>query len=156
MVRYLLGVRDAAERLAHPERLEERSRSMVRAGGLIPRRALDWERRRQPAVARRLQEVFRTADILLTQVVTRPSLPAGLGGVGALESLLTAGRFVPFPGAWNLTGQPAASVPVGLAASGVPLAVQLVGRPNEEGTLLSLAGQLEAERPWAHLRPPVS
>jgi amidase len=34
--------------------------------------------------------------------------------------------------------------------------VQLVGRPNDEGTLLSLAAQIEAERPWAHRRPPLS
>jgi amidase len=63
---------------------------------------------------------------------------------------------VPFPGAWNLTGQPAASVPAGLGEGGVPVAVQLVARPGDETTLLSLAAQLEAERPWADLRPPVS
>jgi amidase len=45
-------------------------------------------------------------------------------------------------------------VPAGFAADGLPLAVQLVGRPGDEGTLLSLAAQLEAERPWAADRPP--
>ncbi|MDQ3759952.1 MAG: amidase family protein, partial [Actinomycetota bacterium] len=51
---------------------------------------------------------------------------------------------------------PAASVPVGFSKCGLPLAVQLVGRPNDEATLLSLAAQLERERPWADKRPPVS
>jgi amidase len=48
------------------------------------------------------------------------------------------------------------SVPMGFAADGLPLAVQVIGRPGDESTLLSLAGQLEAERPWADRRPPIS
>ena len=48
------------------------------------------------------------------------------------------------------------SVPTGFAGDGLPLAVQIIGRPGEEATLLSLAGQLEAERPWADARPPIS
>jgi amidase len=47
------------------------------------------------------------------------------------------------------------SVPAGFAPSGMPLAVQIVGRPGDEATLLSLAAQLEAERPWADQRPPL-
>jgi amidase len=49
---------------------------------------------------------------------------------------------------WNVSGNPAASVPVGLAADGLPLAVQLVGRIGDEATLLSLSAQLERARPW--------
>jgi amidase len=47
-------------------------------------------------------------------------------------------------------------VPAGFAADGMPLAVQLIAPPGEEGRILSLAAQLEAERPWADARPPVS
>jgi amidase len=47
-------------------------------------------------------------------------------------------------------------VPVNLSPAGLPVAVQLVGRPDDEGTILSLAAQLEAARPWAERRPPVS
>ena len=50
---------------------------------------------------------------------------------------------------WNVTGNPAASVPAGVAADGLPLAVQLVGRHDDETTLLSLSAQIEAARPWA-------
>ena len=60
---------------------------------------------------------------------------------------------MPYTGIWNLTGQPACSVPAGFAADGLPRAVQLMGRPNDEATLLSLAAQIEAERPWAQQRP---
>jgi amidase len=57
---------------------------------------------------------------------------------------------------WNLTGQPAAAVPAGVDDAGMPLSVQLIGQPNEEATLLSLAAQMEAERPWADLRPAIT
>ena len=63
---------------------------------------------------------------------------------------------MPYNGVWNVTGQPAASVPAGFGADGLPRAVQLVGRAGDEATLLSLAAQLEAERPWAEQRPPAS
>jgi amidase len=64
-------------------------------------------------------------------------------------------RVYPFTGVWNYTGQPAAAVPAGFTPHGLPLSVQLVGRPNDEATLLSLATQIEAERPWAERRPPI-
>jgi amidase len=47
------------------------------------------------------------------------------------------------------------SVPAGFSPDGLPLAVQIVGRPGDEATLLSLAAQIEAERPWADRRPPL-
>jgi amidase len=53
---------------------------------------------------------------------------------------------------WNVTGNPAASVPAGVGPDGLPLAVQLVGRHGEEGTLLTLAAGLERARPFP--RPP--
>jgi amidase len=62
----------------------------------------------------------------------------------------------PFTVPWNFVGQPAASVPAGFTADGLPLAVQLCGRPNDEPTLLSLAAQIESERPWADMTPPLA
>ena len=57
---------------------------------------------------------------------------------------------------WNHTGQPAAAVPAGFTDDGLPLSVSLIGKPESEPLLLSLAAQIEAERPWADRRPPVS
>jgi amidase len=55
-----------------------------------------------------------------------------------------------------VTGQPAAVVPWGLDGDGIPTSIQIVGRPFDEATLLSLGAQIESARPWAHRRPPVS
>ena len=71
-----------------------------------------------------------------------------------MRTLMGQAMTYPFTAHWNATGHPAASVPAGLSANGIPLAVQLIGRPNDEGTLLSLSAQLEAERGWPGLRPP--
>jgi amidase len=63
---------------------------------------------------------------------------------------------VPFQAMFNVTGQPAAVVPWGLDGHGIPTSIQLVGRPFDEATLLSLAAQIESARPWSQRRPPLS
>jgi amidase len=63
------------------------------------------------------------------------------------------GRFMPFTPLFNLTGQPAIAIPAGVGSDGLPLSVQLVGRPGAEDMLYSLAGQIEAARPWADEKP---
>jgi amidase len=69
------------------------------------------------------------------------------------EDFRRSGRFTPYTALFNVTGQPAISVPLFHGDDGLPLAVQLAGAPGREDVLLSLAGQLEAERPWADRRP---
>ena len=154
LVRYLRGAHDDASALAHPERLERRTRGIARLGGLIPRALLERALAGEAELARRLNRVFEDHDVLLTPATAAPPLRIGqLQGRGALWTLNAVGGMVPYNGVWNVTGQPAASVPAGFGADGLPRAVQLVGRPGDEVTLLSLAGQLEAERPWAQERP---
>jgi amidase len=77
----------------------------------------------------------------------------GAYGRSAPVAIDTAARFTPWTAVWNLTGQPAIAVPAGLGADGLPLSVQLVGRPGAEDLLYSLAGQIEQARPWTHRRP---
>ena len=61
--------------------------------------------------------------------MSTPAVPAGImEGRGALATYLWETEWVPFDVLWNSTGQPAASVPAGFSADGLPLAVQLVGR----------------------------
>ncbi len=152
---FLRGIRDDARAVAHPERLERRTRAMARLGALVTPALLARALATGADVARRLGRVFEDRDVLLTPVTAVPPPPIGrLQGRGALWTLSTVAGWVPYNGVWNLTGQPAASVPAGFGSDGLPRAVQLVGRVNDEATLLSLAGQLEAERPWAQQRPP--
>ena len=55
--------------------------------------------------------------------------------MSALRTLIEMARVYPYTAAWNATGQPAAAVPAGFTADGLPLSVQLVGRPGDEATL---------------------
>jgi len=155
-IRYLRGAHDDAQSLPHPERLERRTRAVARLGGLIPPALLERALAGEAALASRLNRVFETHDVLLTPATAAPAPAIGrLQGRGALWTVNTVGGWVPYNGIWNVTGQPAAAVPAGMSAEGMPRSVQLVGRPQDEATLLSLAGQLEAERSWPELRPPL-
>ncbi len=154
-VRYLCGIHDQAVTLAHPERLERRTRTMARLGGLIPRSLLERSLAGEAELTRKLNRVLEDHDVLLTPATAQPPPRIGqLQGQSALWTLNNVAGWVPYNGVWNVTGQPAASVPAGFGADGLPRAVQLVGRPADEATLLSLAAQLEVERPWAQQRPP--
>jgi amidase len=156
--RFLGGVAETVADVPHPERLERRTRGFGRLGGLLPRglyeRALGEGRAADSA---RVNAIFSDHDVLITPVMGATALPVRRWeGRGALRTVLGMSRFYPFCVPWNHLGNPAMSVPVGFAGDGMPLAVQIVGRPGEEATLLSLAAQLEAERPWAGRRPPIS
>jgi amidase len=154
LTRYLRGAHDDAAALPHPERLERRTRGIARLGGLIPPALLERALAGEAALSQRLNQVLEDHDVLLTPATA--AMPPRIGQLqdrGALWTLNTVAGWVPYNGIWNVTGQPAASVPAGFGSDGLPRAVQLVGRANDEGTLLSLAAQLEAERPWAEQRP---
>ena len=154
LVRYLRGIHDDARAMAHPERLERRTRGMARLGGLIPPALVEQALAGEADFARRLGGVLEDHDVLLTPATATPPPRIGkLQGRGAIWTLNAIAGMVPYNGVWNVTGQPVASVPAGFGSDGLPRGVQLVGRPNDEATLLSLAGQIEAERPWAEQRP---
>ncbi len=151
----LRSIHEEAATFAHPERLERRIRAIARLGGMLPPGVLDWALGRKAAYAARLNEPLADHDVLLTPVTPAP--PPRIGareGFGWLRMTLEASATVPYAACWNFTGQPACSVPAGFAADGLPRAVQLVGRPNDEATLIALAAQIEAARPWAQNRPP--
>jgi amidase len=99
-------------------------------------------------------------DVVLTPGLAEPPLT-----IGTLDpdhedpqgQFRRAGQFTPYTAGINISGQPAVAVPLAHDdETGLPIAAQLIGRPNTEGTLLALSAQLEAARPWADRRPPVS
>jgi amidase len=153
---YLRGIRDEGLSLPHPERLSAQTKGFVRLGRLFSDRRLAKVRDRQPPAAARIQALFKDFDLLLTPVTAQ--LPVEIGrwrDAGALQTLYGMSNVYPYGAAWNYTGQPAAAIPAGFTETGLPRSVMLVARPNDEATLISLAAQLEAERPWADRLPPV-
>jgi amidase len=152
--RWLRGIHDDAAKLANPRRLERRVRRLSQAGSLISLSAVARARSCEPAYTERVGRVFEDHDVLLTPTI--PELPwrtLRFEGLGPIPTTLGAADIVAFVSVWNITGQPAASVPAGFTGEGLPRAVQLVGRPHDETTLLALSAQIEAERPWADRRP---
>jgi amidase len=156
-IRYSRGIHDDVAQVPDPRVLEARTRGFGRLGAIYPA----WLARRAARLAERdvarINRIFETADVLVTPTVGETAIEVGRWAqAGALRTELGMSRTYCFTPIWNHTGQPAASVPAGFTADGLPRAVQLVGRPNDEATLISLAAQIEAERPWASEFPPVS
>ena len=152
---YLRSLYEEAARFAHPKRLERRIRALARVGGMLPESALRWALGRREQYAARLNEPLIDHDVLLTPVTPAPAPQIGANeGRGWLSTTVYASATVPYAACWNFTGQPACSVPAGFDAEGLPRAVQLIAKPNDEATLVALAAQIEAERPWAQDRPP--
>jgi amidase len=114
-----------------------------------------WLQLRQ--VARQVLRVFETLDVWLSPTLAQPALPLGILAPSADDPLAAFGKgfdITPFTPLFNLTGQPAASLPLYWNADGLPVGVQIVGRAGAETTLLQLSRQLEQARSWLHHRPP--
>ncbi|HEU5253497.1 MAG TPA: amidase [Solirubrobacterales bacterium] len=156
--RFLGGVAETVREVPHPERLESRTRGFGRLGSILPRSLYEKARTTgRAADAARVNAIFDDHDVLVMPVMGGTALPVRRWeGKGALQTVLGMSRFYPYCVPWNHLGNPAMAVPAGFSPEGMPLSFQVIGRRGEEATLLSLAAQLEAERPWADARPPIS
>ncbi|GAA4950593.1 amidase [Streptomonospora halophila] len=94
-------------------------------------------------------------DAVLGPVTAAPPVEVGHFGDDPAEEMRLMTEYAPFTSPANITGQPSVSVPLHWTPQGLPVGVGFTGRPGGEPTLLSLAAQLEAARPWADRRPPV-
>jgi amidase len=106
--------------------------------------------------ARRFLTATDHYDVLLAPVTTMTPRPLGwfdADGDGAAD-FERQKRYAAFTAVFNVTGQPAVSVPLHWTDDGLPVGTMLVGRPADEVTLVALAARLEAARPWAHRHPP--
>jgi amidase len=98
-------------------------------------------------------------DVLLTPALAKRPLPLGSLNTASpqgWETFRSSGYFTPFTAIFNLSGLPALSLPLFDGADGLPVGVQLVGRPAAEGNLLAFAAALEAAAPPRSARPTVS
>ncbi len=149
--------REEFARFEPMSRLERRTQAAWREskwfGPRITKRAI----RVRDTVTEHVNEAFSNFDVLITPMLgMRPLEVGSWEGFGTTRTNLRMLGFSPFTPQQNVSGQPAAAVPAGFTPDGVPLSVQLVTRTNDEPTLISLAAQIEAERPWLDSRPPVS
>ena len=109
--------------------------------------------------SRQVARFFLSYDTLLTPTLSQPPLPLRTFDSppdNPLQGLRMAEKFAPFTPLYNITGQPAMSVPLSWNAEGLPIGVHFVGRFGDEATLFRLAAQLEEARPWGQRFPPLA
>ena len=156
--RYLAGIAEDVARVPRPDRLQRRTRGFGRLGKPIPKSAVERAKRDAATHAERINRIFTEFDVLVTPTTGKPPVGAAeWEGMSALRTLLGNADAYPYTAIWNHTGQPSCSVPApNVSDKGLPLGVQLIGPPDSEETLLSLAAQLEADIGWTTRRPPLS
>jgi amidase len=103
--------------------------------------------------ARRFVQATAEYDVLLAPVCTMTPRPLDWFDADGAEDFERQKRYAAFTALYNVTGQPAVSVPLHWTPDGLPVGTMLVGRPTDEATLLALSAELEAARPWAHRHP---
>jgi amidase len=103
--------------------------------------------------SRRFAQATARYDVLLAPVCTMTPRPLDWFGADGAEDFERQKRYAAFTALFNVTGQPAVSVPLYWTEAGLPIGSMLVGRPADEATLVSLSAQLEAARPWAQRHP---
>jgi amidase len=106
--------------------------------------------------ARRMADWWNDHDLLVTPTVGAP--PPELGwftAAGPEEEGARIASFIPYTAQFNMTGQPAISLPLHWTPSGLPVGVQLVAAYGREDMLIQVASQLEQAAPWSERHPPV-
>jgi amidase len=143
------GVHEWARRVPDPSLLDARTRSTARLGGVLSRTVLPYARRLEGRFQRRIGSIFHHCDVLLAPTSAAPALPVGrTRGLGSRATQQLIAGACPYAWPWNVLGWPAVSVPAGLTGEGLPYGAQLLGPPNSESLLLSLAAQLERVERW--------
>ena len=108
------------------------------------------------AVTRTALEALNAYDAMLSPTLASPPVPVGyFDEVDPAENFERQKRFTPYTALFNVSGQPAVSVPLHWTADGLPIGIMLAGRMGDERTLISLSAQLEAARPWKDRHPAI-
>ena len=154
---WLRGIYEESAHVPDHSVLEPSTRQLIAAGRrLVPDRRREKLLVQRAARTARVLELWQEVDVLLMPVLASTAIAAeGAYGKPAPLAMDRASRFMPFNPLVNVTGQPSIALPAGFGADGLPLSVQLIGRPGAEDLLYSLAGQIEAARPWGQHRPRV-
>jgi amidase len=101
------------------------------------------------SIEARLRAALDTADLWLTPTVPQPAPRVGTyAGLDPAHAFSLAAEFGSFTAAFNITGQPAANLPLGLTSDGLPIGVQIGGRLFADGQVLAISRQIEEALPW--------
>jgi amidase len=141
----------------NPDEVEKVTWAMYERGQRVS--GPDYVKATQAAhrIGRQMAAFHADYDVLLTPGLAAPAVKLGWIDMmleDAAEYWRRVFTFSPFTVWFNLTGQPAMMLPLGMSEGGLPVATQLVGRFGDEATLFRLAAQLEEARPWAKRLPP--
>ncbi|MEJ0024713.1 MAG: amidase [Rhizomicrobium sp.] len=157
------GIDAEVERRGWPLRddeLQTVTRMVYERGGRYSAREFARALVQMQFLARGIAPAFQKYDMLLTGTLGRMPVKATLAevmGGGSFDLDAVSARFYDFgPNTqiFNITGQPAMSLPLMWTETGMPVGVQIVGQPAGEAALLALAGEIERARPWDARRPP--
>jgi amidase len=153
--RVIVGAAVSALNIPNPELLDPIVRGSYEWGAKIS--AADYIRaiNGMHNASREVVHALMPYDALLAPTITRPAVK-----IGSLPSNPeTASRefyaWIAFTFPFNSTGQPAISMPNGFSTAGLPLAIQIVGRPGDEAGIIALAAEFERARPWKDKHPPI-
>jgi amidase len=139
--------------LARWHRAQPVTRWLAEAGKKLRRRDVAAQ---HEAIEARLKPPLELPDLWLTPTVAQPAPRIGaFAGRSADEAFADAAKLGAFTAAFNLTGQPAASLPLGLTADGLPMGLQIAGRTFAEADVLQLSRQLEEAMPWRQRQPKI-
>ena len=140
-----------------PDDLTDYARERLEAGKQVT--ALDYARslRQVELLQFQMTVLMESYDLLMTPTMAVPAFPIGqrpaeIGG----RRVEPFWAFNPFNAVFNLTHQPAASVPCGFSSDGLPIGLHVVGRKGDEVTVLRASAAFEQVRPWAQHRSPVA
>jgi Asp-tRNA(Asn)/Glu-tRNA(Gln) amidotransferase A subunit family amidase len=146
----------------HPDWIEPSLRQMIENAERVTALEHSKALMARSAFFDRAHRFFETCDLLLTPQMPVAAWAADPGPAGEQGPTEIAGRptptmfdRLPFTFPFNLTGQPAATVPCGFTAEGLPVGLQIVGRWHADAVVLRAAACFEAAQPWAQVRPPL-
>ena len=134
---------------AHPELYGDVVRERILAGALVTAAEYMQAQRIRAQICRETAEVLGSVDVLATPTTLQPATP--FTQAQNPEFGFPRSNMPPF----NLTGSPTLALPCGFSSSGLPLSLQLAGRPFEEGTVLRVGHAYERVTTWHTRRPPV-
>jgi aspartyl-tRNA(Asn)/glutamyl-tRNA(Gln) amidotransferase subunit A len=142
---------------AHRRWIEERpdeyvteTRRMLELGLLLPAAHLEAAQQARARMRAEVADVFSQSRL---DALAMPTLPRTSMPLSAMVTSVDVPRLIPYTFPWNLTGQPALSVPCGFTAAGLPAGLQIVGRPFDEPMVLRVGHAFERSTGWHERRP---